>query len=311
MPDCTTARRAAMMAAVLTLIILSVAVLACGPATPAGQAGTDADSDSATPTLRWLNTPPSPSELATLEAMPTHTPYPPGYIKPTDPPALTDDEVKATRTAYLTGHNEQQGQRGSAVSGAAETATNTPVPTQVPLTEQVTEFVREERYDAIAHVSVDDSRTVTVPTDIEWPRYQETFPSLTRTLITTITTYYGTLPMGYELITPSEIPWLALETGQEYVLFITKTYAGESECSQGKAPGQRCLNTIQLDAVGGPGGLRMGKQSWIVDGSRAWRIPYTVELPPPDGFRLSAQARSGTESLLLTELEAAIRAGLQ
>ena len=74
MPDRTTARRAAMMAAVLTLIILSVAALACGPAAPAGQDSEAADT--ATPTTDAVQ----------------------GSATATDTPAPTDTPVTVERT---------------------------------------------------------------------------------------------------------------------------------------------------------------------------------------------------------------------
>lgn len=314
-PDRTITRRAVMTAVVLTLIILSVAALACGPAAPARESSTDADSASATPTLRWLNTPPSPSELATLEAMPTHTPYPPGYIKPTDPSALTDEEVRATRTAWITGNAAQQGQHGGAVSGAAEAATNTPVPTQVPLTDQVTEFVCDEHYDAIAYVRAGVSRTVTVPADVEWPSNAKPLggDNLVRTPVAVVVAYHGELPMGYELVTPQFAPNAALNAGREYILFISKTYANEnnpSECSNTRAPGVSCYSQVQIDAMGGPGGIYHGAQFWVVDGNQAWRMPAAQLRARHASAHLEA-GRSAQERLTLDELEAAIRAGLQ
>ena len=311
MPDRTTAWYAVMMAAVLTLFILAVAALACGPAAPGGPAGTDSDSDSATPTLRWLNTPPSPSELATLEAMPTHTPYPPGYIKPTDPPTLTDEEVRATRIAWITASDAPQDQR----KWAADTATNTPVPTPIPLTDQVTEFVRQERYDVIAHIRAGASRTVTVPADVEWSSNAKPFEedNLVRTPIAVVVAYHGELPMGYELVTPQFFPNAALNAGREYILLISKTYANEndpSECSDTRAPDVICYSQVQIDAIGGPGGLYHGAQFWVVDGNQAWRMPAAQLRARHASAHLEA-GRSAQESLTLVELESAIRAGLQ
>lgn len=247
--------------------------------------------------------------------MPTHTPYPPGYIKPTDPPALTDEEARATRTAWITGNEAQQEQHGGAVSGAAEAATNTPVPTQVPLTDQVTEFVREEHYDAIAHVRAGASGTVTVPADVEWPSNAKPLggDNLVRTPVAVVVAYHGELPMGYELVTPQFAPNAALNAGREYILFISKTYANEnnpSECSDTRAPGVICYSQAQIDAIGGPGGIYHGAQFWVVDGNQAWRMP-TAHLRARHASAHLEAGRTARESLTLVDLEAAIRAGLQ
>ena len=289
----------------LGLTALALVVLACGPSAPAGQAGTAMETTSTPTPTYWIIGDASPSELATAMAT-TSTPYPPGYVPPTPhPTALTNEEIGATLVASMTREAAQYAQASS------PTATPAPTPTAVPLTEQVTRFAREERYDVIAHIRAGASRNVTVPPDVEWPRNHGTFPALTRTLVTPVTTYYGTLPTGYELIVPQGITWAVLDDGQEYVLFISKIYASASTCSEGRDPGQRCLNQEQLDAVGGPGGLYIGQQAWIVDGDQTWRIPDdSIDPPFPENLDLTVEARSGGEGLPLTELERAIRSGL-
>ena len=62
------------------LILLTVIVLACGPAAPGAQ---NAPETEPTATIPRFGTPPTESDLVTLEALPTPTPYPPGYVKPT------------------------------------------------------------------------------------------------------------------------------------------------------------------------------------------------------------------------------------
>ena len=299
-----------LMTAAAGLIIACWLVLAgaCAPATPAGEAEA-----TPTPTI-WIIGDASPSELATAMAAPSATALPDDFVWPTEAPyapPLTVEDIGATLAAKIATEQAQQSGGVSGASGAsAETPTPEPTPTPVPLTEQVTQFARDELYDVVVHVRAGARRNVTVPANVEWPPNQGTFPALTRTRITPITTYYGTLTAGYELITPQGIEWAALDADQEYVLFISKTYASASKCSEGRGPGQRCLNQAQLNAVGGPGGIYLGRQSWIVDGDRAWRIPDDRELPFPVDFDLTAEARAGGETLSLSELETAIRAGL-
>ena len=299
-----------LLTAAVGLIIICWLVLAgaCAPATPAGEAEA-----TPTPTI-WIIDDTSPSELATAMAAPSATALPDDFVWPTEAPyapPLTVEDIGATLAAKIATEQAQQSGGVSGASGAsAETPTPEPTPTPVPLTEQVTQFARDELYDVVVHARAGASRNVTVPANVKWPPNQGTFPALTRTRITPITTYYGTLTAGYELITPQGIEWAALDADQEYVLFISKTYASASKCSEGRGPGQRCLNQAQLNAVGGPGGIYLGRQSWIVDGDRAWRIPDDRELPFPADFDLTAEARAGGETLSLSELETAIRAGL-
>ena len=269
-----------------------------------------------TPTIWWLGDTPSPAELATLEAIPTATPYPPGYIYPTDPPyipPLANAQIGATLAANIATAQAQQ-----ASEAAAETPTPepTPTPTPLPLTEQVTQFAREMqgRYDIVARVRAGDTRHIKVSRSVAWPPYQEpvfsNWDGLMRTPITAVTTYYGDLPAGYELISPprSLYPNVYLDSGAEYVIFIWKSFVKASDYPD--APNDKFLyNQTQLDAIGGEGGGRFGLQAWVVDGSTAWRIPgehIRSRQPAAD----LAVARAAGERLLLSELEAAIRRGL-
>ncbi len=291
-------------------IALVMLAIACAPAAPGSQDG----NPTPTPTI-WIIDDTSPSELATAMAQPTATSFPPGYVRPTDvpyTPPLTVEEIGATLVASMATEAAQQPR------GAAAVAT-TPSPTPTPsLTEQVTQFAREMqgRYDMVARVRAGANRTVSVPDDVTWPHNQEPhfeglpgYDSLVRTTVTAVTVYYGTLPQGYELVSYPGIPNGALDTGQEYVLFISKTYASENRCSDARIPGQRCYNQTQLDAIGGEGGLLFGRQAWVVDGDRVWRIPVEHLTKGPTGSDLAA-AKAGGESLSLSDLETAIRQGL-
>ena len=294
---------------------------ACGPAASPSPAAPGDDSGAtpiptATPTIWWLGDTPSPAELATLEAIPTATPYPPGYIYPTDPPyvpPLTNAQIGATLAAEIATAQAQQ-----ASEAAAETPTPepTPTPTPLPLTEQVTQFAREMqgRYDIVARIRAEASRTVSIPDNLAWPH--NTTPwgedSVTRTPVTVITTYYGIMTTGYELVTPPSAPNAAPEAGQEYVFFIRNFFASENsaECSGARVPGGPiCYNKAQIDAMGGPGGFQFGAQMWILDGDQAWRIPSEHLRIGPAGSDLSA-AKAGGDTLPLSDLEAAIRRGI-
>ena len=268
-----------------------------------------------TPTI-WIIDDTTPSELATAMAAPTATPYPPGYIYPTDPPyipPLTNAQIGATLAANIATAQAQQ-----ASEAAAETPTPepTPTPTPLPLTEQVTQFAREMqgRYSVVARVKAEASRNVSIPDNLAWPH--NTTPwgedSVTRTPVTVVTTYYGVMPDSYELVTPPSAPNAAPEAGQEYVFFIRNFFVSENsaECSGARVPGGPiCYNKAQIDAMGGPGGFQFGAQFWILDGEQAWRIPREHLIIGPAGSDLSA-AKAGGDTLSLSDLEAAIRRGI-
>ena len=350
---------------------------ACGPVASPFPAAPGGDSGATliptpTPTIWWLGDTPSPAELATLEAIPTATPYPPGYIYPTDPPyippltnaqigatlaaeiatptptiwiigdaspselatamaapsatALPDDFVWPTAVAPLTvadvgatlAANIATAQAQQASEAAAETPTPepTPTPTPLPLTEQVTQFARDMqgRYSVVARVKAEASRNVSIPDNLAYPHNTKPWgeDSVTRTPVTVVTTYYGVMPAGYELVTPPSAPNAAPDAGQEYVLFIRNFFASENsaECSGGRVPGGPiCYNKAQIDAMGGPGGFQFGAQFWILDGEQAWRIPREHLIIGPAGSDLSA-AKAGGDTLPLSDLEAAIRRGI-
>jgi len=283
---------------------------ACGPAaspSPAAPGGASGATliPTATPTIWWLGDTPSPAELATLEAIPTATPYPPGYIYPTDPPyvppltntqigatlaaeiatptptiwilgdtspselatamaapsatALPDDFVWPTAPPPLTiedvgatlAANIATAQAQQASEAAAETPTPepAPTPTPLPLTEQVTQFARDMqgRYSVVARIKAEASRTVSIPDNLAWPH--NTTPwgedSVTRTPVTVVTTYYGIMPAGYELVTPPAAPNAAPEAGQEYVFFIRNFFVSDNsaECSGARVQGGRFVTT--------------------------------------------------------------------
>lgn len=293
------------------LTLLAVTVLACGPAAPGEQ---NVPAAEPTATIPWLGTPPTESELATLEALPTATPYPPGYVKPTEPPyvpPLTDAEVSATFTAELATEAAEQ-PRGV----AAPPDTPPPTPTPLPLTEQVTQFAHEMRgkYDVVARVRAGASRVVAIPDGVVWPNNTKPWgeEKLVRTPISAITTYYGALPAGYELVTPGSVPNATLESGQEYVLFIRKAFADQSDkhsCSGTPVPGHQCYNQAQLAAMGGGGGFFFGAQFWIVSEDRAWQIP-SEHIRSRSASSDLAAAKAGGETLPLSDLEVAIQAGL-
>ena len=298
----------------LSGVIIAIA-LACGPA--ASPAATNQASPATpTATIWWLGDTPSPSEFATLEAMPTHTPYPPGYVKPTDPPhspPRTDAEIRATLGASIATEEAQWPSRAS-----AETPTPQPTPTPAPLTTQVTQFARNGGYDIVARVRAGASHKVLVPHDI-WTAttvpLAANWDGLVRTSIANVTAYHGTLTSDYKLTSPPHLPNVPLDIGAEYIIFIKTSFAKAADdgvCSNQRpvASTALCYNQTQLNAVGGVGGWYDGRQAWIIDGALARRIPGSHFLSRQPVSDLSA-ARAGGDSLTLSDLEAAIRQGLR
>ena len=295
-------------------VMIAIA-LACGPAaTPS--ATNQASPATPTAAIWWLGDTPSPSEFATLEAMPTHTPYPPGYVKPTDPPyspPLTDAEIRATLGASIATEEAQWPSRAS-----AETPTPQPTPTPAPLTTQVTQFARNGGYDIVARVRAGASHKVSVPHDI-WTAATVPLPAnwdgLVRTSITNVTAYRGALASDYKLTSPPHLPNVPLDIGAEYIIFIRTSFAKAADdgvCSTQRpvASTALCYNQAQLNAVGGVGGWYDGRQAWIIDGTLARRIPRSHFLSRQPVSDLSA-ARAGGDSLPLLDLESAIRQGLR
>ena len=282
------------------------------PAELATPGGDSEATSTPTPTI-WIIDDTTPSELATAMAAPSATALPDDFVWPTAPPPLTIEDVGATLAANIATAQAQQ-----ASGAAAETPTPepTPTPTPLPLAEQVTQFAREMqgRYSVVARIKAEASRMVSIPDNLAYPHNTKPWgeDSVTRTPVTVVTTYYGVMPAGYELVTPPSAPNAAPDAGQEYVLFIRNFFASENsaECSGARVPGGPiCYNKAQIDAMGGPGGFQFGAQLWILDGEQAWRIPREHLRIGPAGSDLSA-AKAGGDTLPLSDLEAAIRRGI-
>ncbi len=298
----------------LLAVPLLLAALACGPAAPADQGGgitqPPAQESEATPTP----TPdsfiliPSPHRATLIASrptptpVPTMTPLPPGYIKPTDPPITPPFDTLPPPPPESAGSQ-----------GAEPTPEPTPEP---PLTQQVTQFAREQAdlYDVVARVRALSHRTVTTPMGIEWPEGDNpnvgldgSYVPWLRTRIQVIETFHGQLPEYYEVLTWTPIPNASLEINREYIIFIIQAFVGEDEF-----PGasKYHFNEELLKAVGGKGGFLRGEHLWVIEGGAAWQVPieHFQDLTP--GSDLAA-AKAGGRSLPVADLVAAIRAGIE
>ena len=283
----------------LLLVSLAGLALSCGPASPSERgAATQADTT-------------APAETATVPPtdtiQPTATPYPPGYVKPTDLPTWTPFSTLPPDPP-----TPEPAVPSQLSPGTSSPKPSSPGPT---LAEQVTEYVEVERdyYDAIVRVTARSQRDVVVPhasDESKWPPMQS--PQLSnwrRTGITIAGTYKGELPDDYEMISPFE--WIKngeLDVGEEYILFVRREWVRKGEFPDEKDQRSRFhFDKEQLDAVGGRGAVFLGDQAWIVDGDTAWRIPQKHIVEGPPGSDMAA-AQAGGESMPVGELVAAIKA---
>ena len=175
--------RYACLSLAFVLTALALVALACGPSAPAGQED-DAVEAEATPTLPWLGTPPTEEDVATLRALPTSTPYPSGYVKPTDLP---------TFTPFPTVDWSAEDAMAVPASGGVSNAS-----TPSPLVAEIRKFMAKGYFDAVARVRVGSHRDVPVP-ERDGSQTQSR-----RHTLKVISTYQGALPSSLDLLLKRE-----------------------------------------------------------------------------------------------------------
>lgn len=263
-----------------------------------------------------------PTDWSTPTRGPTITPLPSDWVEPpTSPPYTPFPTLMPDPTPD---------------GGAAGQADPTPEPS---LAEQVTQYVsgKGRADDAFVRVKVLSHRSVKTPDGFEWPENKEPdlyFPEgspATRVLtkLKVEETYHGALPEGYQLMSWLMYPNSLLDTGKEYILFVRIKYVGTEDF-----PGDSSkthFSEEQLRALGGKVALAHGGHVWVIDGDTAWRVPSDhigevrwrrspsaidpatlneeMVVKTPDGTQLGA-ARAGGERMSITNLVAAINAGL-
>ena len=313
----------------LGLVVLGLAAVACAPAASSGpasyepassgptlgvaeQGGAVAATATATPTVRWLGDTPSPSELATLEAIPTATPYPPGYVKPTDLPTYTPTPPYPTLLAqmwaeeYALQTREAQMQTVGArtrpaVSGGAGGAGGSSRDGSAEALAQIAAHMALGEYYAIVKVRVIGTRVVPVPDIAADPQIGE---SARRDTVEVITTYRGSISKRFDIVTHYENE--ALEVGREYILSVYRYWVLESEYP----PGDKGLpfTPETLKAAGGKAYTYDVGMVWIIDSGLAMYVPssYTVWGQGDYSNHLEA-GRGNSIRLPLPTIEAAIR----
>ena len=313
-------RRDALKFAYLTtalgLIVLCLVVLACAPAAPSGQASGQAEPDAptiatATPTLRWLGDTPSPSQLATWEAIPTSTPYPPGYVRPTRLPTYTPVPPRPTQLAQLLAIESALQTREAqmqtveartrpAVSGGAAGAAAATGGNSAEALGQIAAHMALGEYYAIVKVRVIGTRVVPVPDIAADPQIGE---SARRDTVEVITTYRGSISKRFDIVTHYENE--ALDVGREYILSVYKYWVLESEYP----PGYKGLpfTPETLKAAGGKAYTYAVGMIWIIDSGVAMYVPgyYTVLGQGDYSSHLEA-GRDSSIRLPLPTMEAAI-----
>ena len=306
----TPTRRGSIRLPVLTLAVgltaLTLAALACAPAAPTRQ---DAPTPGATPapeptpTILWLSgTPPSESELATWAARPTRTPYPPGYVKPTDLPTYTPMPSLPTIKAQME-QEEQMLQTAEARSAAAAGYLYPTRPPQELALESITQQLHAD--DAIARIRVGSSRYVRVPDSME-PNAD--LVNARRQNAEVITTYQGTLPTQIDLISYPDFIDAPLDSGQEYILGVYKFWILESDYSPSE-PWRAPHTQTDLEAAGGEAYAYNVRLAWIIDGQIARKVPYDYAFGIISYDSHLAAARDNSLELPISIIEAALRPG--
>ena len=301
----------AFLTTVLGLIVLCMVVLACAPASPSGQASGQAEPDAPmvatpTPTVRWLGDTPSPSELATLEAIPTATPYPPGYIKPTDIPTFTPQPSAPTIVARLQTAEAQmqtvEARTRPAVSGGAAGAAAATRDGSAEALGQIAGHIALGEYEAIVKVRVISTRLVPVPDIAADPPW--TGKNARRDTVEVITTYRGSISEQFDIVTHFENQ--TLEVGREYILSVYKYWVLESEYPPGYLVFPFTEETLKV-AGGKAYGYDVG-MIWIIDGGLAMYVPSTYTVSGRGGYSSHLEAGRGSRiNLPLPTIEAAIR----
>ena len=308
----------ALLTTALGLVVLGLAAVACAPAAPSGQASGQADPDAplaatATPTLRWLGDTPWPSQLATLEAIPTATPYPPGYVKPTDlptytpvpPPATLMAQMWARQSALQTRQAQMQTvearTRPAVSGGVAGAGGSSSRDGHEEALAQIAAHMALGEYYAIVKVRVIGTRVVPVPYIAADPQIGE---SARRDTVEVITTYRGSMSKRFDIVTHYENE--ALEVGREYILSVYRYWVLESEYP----PGDKGLpfTPETLKAAGGKAYTYDVGMVWIIDSGLAMYVPssYTVWGQGDYSNHLEA-GRGNSIRLPLPTIEAAMR----
>ena len=296
------ALKLAFLTAALGLVALCLVALACAPAAPAPSAS----APTPTPTVRWLGDTPSPSELATSEAIPTATPYPPGYIKPTDLPTYTPQPSEPTIVARLqTAEAQMQtvvAQTRPAVAGGVTGASGSGRDGNAEALGQIARHIALQEYYAIVKVRVISTRLVPVPDIAAEPPW--TGEKAHRDTVEVITTYRGSISKRFDLISHAENQ--ALDVGREYILSVYQYWVLESEY-----PPEHKLFPFTPETLKAAGGRTYSYDVgmiWVIDAGLAMYVPsaYTVWGRGGYGSHLEA-GRDSYINLPLPAIEAAIR----
>ncbi len=261
----TTGLRIAVLALVAALLAAVMTLLACAPAAPAGRG----EMPETIPTIPYLGTPPTEEEQATWRARPKPTPYPPGYVKPTDPPTFTP--VPTFPREWETDAPTPQPSSG----GASVQSAN--VVPESQLLEEVRDFIDNYELDAAARVKVLSSRDVYITEDVlhgtTLEREAKWLTGWTRDTVETVETYSGSLPTQFDIASSQIVEATGnLDVGREYVVFVTKQFVWEGEYPSEDKSRVR-LNSSNLNSFGGGGYVVWWQSMWVVDGQNAWQVP--------------------------------------
>ncbi len=293
----TTGLRVAVLAVVAALLAGVMAMLACAPAAPSGQS----EAPEAIPTIPYLGTPPTEEEQATWRARPKPTPYPPGYVKPTDPPTFTPVPTVVWETDAPTPQLS---------SGGASVLSENVVP-ESQLLGEVRDFIDNYEHDAAARIKVLSSREVHITVDVLDGTTLESeakwFTDWTRDTAETVEIYSGSLPAQFDIASSKVVqPTVNLDVGREYVVFVVEKFVREEDYPA-KDKRRVRLNQAELNSFGGEGYLAYWHSMWVVDGPNAWQVPrkHLVHDTQSTESHWNVARQSGRR-LALSKLKAAI-----
>ena len=296
--------RLAILGFAVAMLVLTAIALACGPAAPGGQSGDDGDRGTAataesaappTPTYTTGGTA-SPSQLATWRAIPTATPYPPGYVKPTEPPTDTPTPPLATLKAQMEQEEATlQTQEAESGAGAASTVSSRQ--------ESVSDLVDRGEYDAIARVKVLSTRMVKVPANGLDPSSRKI--DARRDTVAVVEAYRGSLPEQIDIISYDRSG--ALDQQMEYIMGVYQFWMSESEYSSSE-PWRAPFTEAELEKAGGEAYTYNSHMVWIIDEATARYVPssHTIWAGNDSTSHLEI-SRGNSFSLLVADIESVLR----
>ena len=234
-------------------------------------------------------------------------------VKPAEPPTQTPHQPLPTRLARM-----QRELDAKKARSAPSERPHTVMPRSRPeLEKSLWGPSSHGEVDIVVHARISAVQQVVLPKELQQP---STWNLGTKFLyqrhnLEVIDTIRGSSPSTIDVLTRLDsisgfpgglILFPTLEVGNEYILFITKTYSHEDNPSPGRR-WQTLFSDEQLEAFGGEGYSYDGERLWIVDGTDGLHLSQDlVDSQGPEGWNHLAAARGRGDRLPLSAIRAAI-----